>query len=54
MMLYLDRSRVFLDPEYQRQGEVWNTYKKQLLIDSLINGFDIPNFISMNLIKHRN
>ncbi len=42
MMLYLDRNRIFLEPEYQRQGEVWNTYKKQLLIDSLINSFDIP------------
>jgi hypothetical protein len=42
MMLYLDRSRVFMNPDYQRQGEVWTTYKKQLLIDSLINSFDIP------------
>src|SRR5437762_9149728 len=28
-------------PQYQR-GPVWNTPKRQLLIDSIINRFDIP------------
>jgi Protein of unknown function DUF262 len=42
MLMYLERERIFLDPPYQRAGEVWDLYKKQLLIDSLINGFDIP------------
>lgn len=42
MMMYLDRERIFLDPPYQRQSEVWTLYKKQLLIDSLINSYDIP------------
>jgi Protein of unknown function DUF262 len=42
MMMYLDRDRIYLDPPYQRQSEVWTLYKKQLLIDSLINSFDIP------------
>ncbi|MGD0547873.1 MAG: DUF262 domain-containing protein, partial [Terracidiphilus sp.] len=42
MMVYLDRDHVLLNPPYQREGEVWSLYKKQLLIDSLINGFDIP------------
>ncbi len=42
MLMYLERDRIFLDPPYQRASEVWDLYKKQLLIDSLINGFDIP------------
>lgn len=29
-------------PRYQRAGNVWNKKQKQLLIDSIINGLDIP------------
>jgi len=29
-------------PEYQRQGGVWTLEKKQLLIDSILNDYDIP------------
>jgi len=29
-------------PTYQRMGSVWKKDQKQLLIDSIINGFDIP------------
>lgn len=42
MLVFLEKDRIFLNPPYQRTSEVWNLYKKQLLIDSLINGFDIP------------
>jgi len=42
MLIYLERAHIYLKPPYQRAGEVWNLYKNQLLIDSLINGFDIP------------
>ena len=31
-----------MDPEYQRMGDIWTTEKRQLLIDSILNGFDIP------------
>jgi hypothetical protein len=31
-----------VDPVYQRQGEVWSRAKQRLLIDSIINRFDIP------------
>jgi hypothetical protein len=33
---------VFLDPDYQRQGDVWSREKQRLLIDSLANGFIVP------------
>ncbi len=29
-------------PEYQRQGGIWTLEKKQLLIDSILNDYDIP------------
>lgn len=34
----------FIDfaPSYQRMGNIWGKTQKQLLIDSVINGFDIP------------
>jgi hypothetical protein len=42
--VYRIRDRILLDPDYQRLGEIWTKEKKQLLLDSLINGFDIPKF----------
>ena len=35
-------SRFELEPSYQRQSEVWGEEKRQLFIDSLVNGFDVP------------
>ena len=34
--------RFELEPSYQRQSEVWEEEKRQLFIDSLLNGFDVP------------
>jgi hypothetical protein len=31
-----------LDPVYQRRDDIWEDSKRQLFIDSLINGYDIP------------
>jgi hypothetical protein len=42
--LYRLRESIQVDPLYQRQGEVWSTAKQRLLIDSIINKFDIPKF----------
>jgi hypothetical protein len=36
------RNRIQSDPPYQRQGAVWDRYKKQLLLDSILNDYDIP------------
>jgi len=44
ILTFLERDQIFLEPDYQRQSEVWSTDKKQLLIDSIINRFDIPKF----------
>lgn len=42
LTVYSDRGRIDLEPEYQRQGEIWSLEKRQLLVDSLINRYDIP------------
>lgn len=33
---------IVTNPPYQRNGDVWSLEKKQLLIDSIINRYDIP------------
>lgn len=40
--IYGERERINLAPEYQRTSDLWNLEKKQLLIDSIINDYDIP------------
>lgn len=42
MLLSAIRSQIKINPEYQRMGDIWTLEKKQLLIDSILNGFDIP------------
>lgn len=42
LSLFVDRDQIELSPDYQRHGEIWSTEKKQLLIDSIINRYDIP------------
>ncbi|MEM8488850.1 MAG: DUF262 domain-containing protein, partial [Bacteroidota bacterium] len=37
-----ERDDIDVNPYYQRKGEVWTLQKKQLLIDSIINDYDIP------------
>lgn len=48
--LYATRDEIEMDPRYQRAGDVWNIRKRQLLIDSIINGYDVPKlyFHSLN------
>lgn len=40
--LYRIRDRIQMDPEYQRLGGIWAPENRQLLIDTIINGFDVP------------
>lgn len=42
MLLYSERDEIKLDPSYQRMGGVWTKEKKQLLIDSILNDYDLP------------
>jgi len=36
------RSKIDMDPPYQRRGRLWSESDKAYLIDSIINGFDVP------------
>jgi len=40
--LYRIRDRIQLDPDYQRMSDIWTLDKRQLLIDTILNDFDIP------------
>ncbi len=40
--LFRIRGTIQTDPEYQRSSDIWTEEKKQLLIDTIINGFDVP------------
>lgn len=43
-ILYLSvlSDEIDFNPEYQRESDIWPLSKKQLFIDSIINGIDIP------------
>ncbi len=42
LRLYSEKNEIQSNPEYQRSGGVWTPEKKQLLIDSILNNYDIP------------
>jgi hypothetical protein len=31
-----------MNPVYQREGDIWDREKRQLLIDTILNQFDVP------------
>lgn len=39
---YKQRDAIDFDPPYQRKGRLWSPSDKAYLIDSIINGFDVP------------
>lgn len=42
LRLTAERLYVNVSPSYQRDGDIWTLEKKRLLIDSIINDYDIP------------
>lgn len=42
LRVYADRERIQTDPDYQRMSAVWNLDKRQFLLDTIINDFDVP------------
>lgn len=42
LRLNAEKERINVAPDYQRKGEVWTLEKRQLLIDSILNDYDIP------------
>lgn len=50
LYLYSTKDEIQIYPVYQRMGEVWPIEKRQLLIDSILNGFDIPKIYFHELV----
>lgn len=46
--------QIDFQPPYQRYGNVWNEDKRQLLIDSIINGYDLPKFYLHYITDYNN
>lgn len=46
----LEAKKIWLNPEYQRNA-VWTRSQQQLLIDSLLNGFDVPKLYFREISK---
>lgn len=42
LYIYSEKDVIQIDPSYQRMSDIWPLEKRQLLIDSILNGFDIP------------
>lgn len=42
MLLFSERSEINMSPDYQRMGGVWTIEKRRLLIDSILNDYDLP------------
>lgn len=42
LRLLFEEDTINLNPEYQRNGDIWPVEKRQLLIDSILNDYDIP------------
>src|SRR5688572_21580153 len=38
-----------MNPSYQRKGGIWNRRNKAFLIDSILNGYDLPKFYLADL-----
>ncbi|MEX1026699.1 MAG: DUF262 domain-containing protein [Candidatus Paceibacterota bacterium] len=49
--LYSEKDSYDLEPLYQRQSGIWTRDKKQLLIDSVINGYDVPKIYFHRFVK---
>ncbi|MES2526582.1 MAG: DUF262 domain-containing protein [Bdellovibrionota bacterium] len=52
LRISFEREVINLNPAYQRNGEIWNLEKRQLLIDSILNDYDIPK-IYFNVVTNK-
>lgn len=51
LKIYSEKDEIIVDPEYQRNGDIWGLEKRQLLIDSILNEYDIPKIYFHKLSK---
>jgi hypothetical protein len=55
LVVYSERHEIELDPDYQRLSGIWTREKRQLLLDTLLNGFDVPKLYFHEFVpaKHK-
>lgn len=53
LRINFERKLINLAPDYQRNGDIWTLEKRQLLIDSILNDYDIPK-IYFHVLDKRN
>jgi hypothetical protein len=53
LFVYTEREKMQLNPPYQRMSDVWTLEKRQLLVDSILNGFDVPKIYFHKFSKPR-
>jgi hypothetical protein len=51
LKIYSEKEEIITNPEYQRNGDIWGLEKRQLLIDSILNEYDIPKIYFHKLPK---
>ena len=54
LWVFENKKNIDFSPSYQRMGRIWNKEQKQLLMDSIINGFDIPKLYFQFMPKFEN
>jgi len=45
-------SSIDIDPDFQRTSQVWRDRDRTFLIDSILNGFDVPKIYIVDFTKH--
>lgn len=51
LKIYSEKEEIVVDPNYQRNGDIWSDEKRQLLVDSILNEYDIPKIYFHKLPK---
>lgn len=52
--IYSMDDEIDYNPDYQRVGNIWDIGRRQLLIDSIINGYDLPKFYFHFIVSYDN
>ncbi len=51
--LWHRRREIQLDPPYQRAGDIWSRYRQRLLIDSIVNNYDVPKIYLRHFVPSK-
>ena len=53
MWIFSERGAINTNPDYQRMGGIWTREKRCLLIDSIINDYDLPKIYFHEYTRER-